>query len=70
MTVVPQGNFYTTLEYKVNLVRAIPPGTSVLAEGLVQHGGRSTGVAEGWIRGAEDGRLYATGSTTCLIMEA
>lgn len=68
MTVVPEGSFYTTLEYKVNLIRSIPLGLEILAEGVVQHGGRSTGVAEGWIRGAADGKLYATGSTTCLIM--
>ena len=68
MTEVPQGRFYTTLEYKVNLVRAIPLNTEIVAEGVVQHAGRSTGVAEGWIRGASDGKLYATGSTTCLIM--
>ena len=67
MTKVPQGSFYTTLEYKVNVVRAIPLGTEVHAIGTVSHAGRSTGVAEGVIRDA-DGRLYATGSTTCLIM--
>ena len=27
MTQVPKGSFYTTLEYKVNVVRAIPLGT-------------------------------------------
>ena len=67
MTKVPQGSFYTTLEYKVNVVRAIPLGTEVQAIGTVSHAGRSTGVAEGVIRDA-NGRLYATGSTTCLIM--
>lgn len=70
MTKVPKGSVYTTLEYKVNIVRPIPVGMTVLAEGRVSHGGRSTGVAEGTIRGAEDGTLYATGSTTCLIMQA
>jgi len=69
MTHVPQGSVYTTLEYKFNITRAIPPGTEVLAEGLTSHSGRSTGVAEGTIRGAEDGKLFATGSTTCLIMQ-
>lgn len=68
MTKVPQGSVYTTLEYKVNVVRAIPLGTEVEAVGTVSHAGRSTGVAEGVIRGAQDGRLYATGSTTCLII--
>ena len=69
MTKVPQGSVYTTLEYKVNITRPIPLGTEVLAEGLIQHAGRSTGVANGEIRGAEDGTLYATGSTTCIIMK-
>ncbi|KMW58288.1 Thioesterase family protein [Candidatus Rhodobacter oscarellae] len=68
MTVVPKGAFYTTLEYKINITRGIPLGMEIVAEGLVQHAGRSTGVANGEIRGAEDGKLYATGSTTCMIM--
>jgi len=31
--------------------------------------GRSTGVAHGKIVGVEDGKLYATGSTTCIVMK-
>ena len=68
MTAVPKGSVYTTLEYKVNLTRAIPLGTEILATGIIDHAGRSTGVAHGEIRGVNDGKLYATGSTTCLIM--
>ena len=68
MTAVPQGHYYTTLEYRVNITRPIPIGMAVRAEAVVQHAGRSTGVARGEIRGADDGKLYATGSTTCLIM--
>lgn len=69
MTRVPRGSVYTTLEYKVNILRPIPLGTSVRAIGLCQHAGRSTGIATGEIRGAQDDRLYATGSTTCIIMQ-
>ncbi len=69
MTKVPRGSFYTTLEYKVNIVRALPVGTEIDAIGLIQHAGRSTGVAVGEIRGVENGKLYATGSTTCMIMK-
>ncbi|WP_347835185.1 PaaI family thioesterase [uncultured Planktomarina sp.] len=69
MTKVPQGCIYTTLEYKVNITRSIPIGQPVVAHGWVQHAGRSTGVAAGEIRDAEDGKLYATGSTTCIIMQ-
>lgn len=68
MTTVPKGSTYTTLEYKVNIVRPIPLGMEVEAVGTVQHGGRSTGVAVGEVRGVEDGKLYATGSTTCIVM--
>jgi len=69
MTAVPQGRWYTTLEYKVNITRALPIGTEIEAEGLLDHAGRSTAVAHGTIRGKADGRIYATGSTTCIILE-
>lgn len=69
MTKVPRGSVYTTLEYKVSILRSIPIGMMVRATGRVQHAGRSTGVAEGEIRGIEDGKLYATGTTTCIIMK-
>lgn len=70
MTTLPKGRIYTTLEYKINIIRAVPLGVEVEALGVISHAGRSTGVAEGTIRGVADGKLYATGSTTCLIMEA
>ena len=69
MTKVPVGHHYTTLEYKVNITRALPLGVQIDAIGMIQHVGRSTGVAVGEIRGREDGKLYATGSTTCIIMK-
>ncbi len=69
MTKVPKGSWYTTLEYKVNITRALPLGTLVDARGVVQHAGRSTGIATGELRGVEDGTLYATGSTTCIILQ-
>ena len=68
-TSVPKGSYYTTLEYKVNILRPIPLGTRVTATGTLQHGGRSTGIARGEVTDAE-GRLYATGSTTCIILKA
>ncbi|WP_300056135.1 PaaI family thioesterase [uncultured Roseobacter sp.] len=68
MTKVPRGSVYTTLEFKINITRAIPLGMPIDCLGEVDHTGRSTGVAHGEIRGIEDGKLYATGSTTCIIM--
>lgn len=69
MTRMARGQVYTTLEYKVNLTRAIKVGQKVQAKGFINHVGRSTATAHGDIRGIEDGRLYATGTTTCLIMD-
>lgn len=70
MTKVPKGSHYTTLEYKVNIIRPIPLHRKVSATGIIQHAGRSTGIANGEIRDVETDRLYATGSTTCIIMKA
>ncbi|MBO9451491.1 PaaI family thioesterase [Tropicibacter sp. R16_0] len=68
-TKVPAGSTYTTLEYKVNIIRPIKLGTQIEAIGITDHAGRSTGIAHGEIRGVDDGKLYATGSTTCIIMK-
>ncbi|MET4104113.1 uncharacterized protein (TIGR00369 family) [Roseovarius sp. MBR-78] len=68
MTELAQGEAYTTLDFAVNITRALPTGTPVRATGEVQHRGRSTAVARGELRGRDDGRLYATGTTTCLVM--
>ena len=69
MTKVPRGSVYTTLEYKVNIIKAIPLDTEIDCIGTVDHVGRSTGIAHGEIRGIADGKLYATGSTTCIVMK-
>lgn len=66
---LPKGLGYTTLEYKVNILRPLFEETGpVLAIGDADHVGRRTGVANGRIVGEEDGKLYATATTTCLVM--
>jgi uncharacterized protein (TIGR00369 family) len=61
------GQGYTTLEIKVNLVRAITENTgAVRAEGRVIHAGRTTATAEGRLTDAA-GKLYAHGTTTCAV---
>ncbi len=66
---LPKGAAYTTLEYKINILRAIPLGTEIDCIGTADHVGRSTGVAHGEIRGVADDKLYATGSTTCIVLK-
>lgn len=66
---LPAGKLYTTLELKVNLVRAIGRDVQrVRAEGRVIHVGGQTATADARLFGP-DGRLYAHGSTTCLVFE-
>jgi uncharacterized protein (TIGR00369 family) len=65
---LPLGAGYTTLETKVNLVRVITAATGPLrCEANVVHVGRTTGTAEGRLTDAA-GKLYAHGTTTCLII--
>jgi len=64
------GQAYTTLEFKVQLVRPITEKTGpVRAEGRLVASGRRTATAEGRVLD-EQGRLYSHGTTTCLIMDA
>ncbi|MBC7940290.1 MAG: PaaI family thioesterase [Chitinophagaceae bacterium] len=66
-TALPAGKGYTTLELKVNLVRALTPKVQrVRAEGRVIHVGGQTATADARLVGP-DGKLYAHGSTTCLV---
>ena len=65
---LPLGKGYTTLEFKINLVRAVTVQSGVLrAIGKVVHGGKSTATAEARLEDAA-GKLYAHGTTTCLIL--
>jgi uncharacterized protein (TIGR00369 family) len=64
---LPAGTGYTTLEIKVSFVRPIFENTDPLrAEGKVISVGKRVATAEGRIVDAR-GKLYAHGTTTCLI---
>lgn len=68
MSTLDAGTGYTTLEYRVHLVRGMTDKTGpVRAEGRIVHVGRRIATAEGRIIDA-NGTLYAHGTTTCLIM--
>ena len=67
-TRLPAGTGYTTLEAKVNLVRAITAKTGLIrATGKVIHLGGKTATAEGRLEDAA-GKLLAHGTTTCIIL--
>ena len=66
---LPAGRGYTTLELKLNIVRALTDAVPLVrAEGKILHGGRQIATAEGRIVGP-DGKLYAHATTTCLVFE-
>jgi uncharacterized protein (TIGR00369 family) len=66
-TTLSDGERYTTLELKVNFVRAITEATGrVVASGSVIHRGGRIATAEARLADG-DGRLLAHGTSTCLI---
>lgn len=63
-----RGQAYTTIELKVNIVKALTLTTaSVVATGQVVSAGRRVITASGQITGP-DGTLYAHATTTCLVL--
>lgn len=65
---LPAGVGYTTIEIKINYIRALTAATGeVRAEGRVIHVGGRMATAEGRLVGP-DGTLYAHGTTTCYIL--
>ncbi|QEL55926.1 PaaI family thioesterase [Chromobacterium paludis] len=69
-SLLPQGKAYTTLELKVNFVRAVLPANGkLLCRGKVIHAGGRMATAEGHLQD-ETGKLYAHATTTCMIFDA
>ncbi|TLX58510.1 PaaI family thioesterase [Stutzerimonas nosocomialis] len=63
------GQGYTTTDLRISYIRALRDDVGpVRAEGRIVHVGRSTALAEGRLYDIDD-KLYATGSTTCLILQ-
>jgi uncharacterized protein (TIGR00369 family) len=66
---LPAGKGYTTLELKVNLIRALTDKVPLVrAVGRVIHLGGQTATSEAQLLGP-DGKLYAHGTTTCLVFD-
>lgn len=66
-SMLPAGVGYTTIELHINLIKALSVNTGpIRCEAEVIHAGRSVATAEGRVIDA-DGKLYAHGTTTCMI---
>ena len=69
-TTLRSGEGYTTMEIKVNYVRGLTDAVGeVSAIGEIIHRGGRMATAEGRLVDSS-GKLYAHGSTTCMIMKA
>ncbi len=69
-SMLPPGVAYTTVEIKINYARPIfTESGEMRAEGSLLTFGRRTATAEGKLLDAK-GKLYAHGTTTCLILDA
>jgi len=67
-SVLQPGERYTTIDLNVKYIRAMMPGMGkVICTGLIIHKGRRMATAEARLVD-EDGKLYAHGSTTCMVM--
>lgn len=68
-TLMPAGRRFTTLELKVNLTRPLTLQVGTLrCEAKVVHVGGRTATSEGRITD-RNGKLYAHGTTTCIVVE-
>jgi uncharacterized protein (TIGR00369 family) len=66
-TTIPAGFGYTTVEIKVNFVRAVTDKTGLVrAEGRIINAGKRIGTSEGRLTDSQ-GRLLAHGTATCLV---
>jgi uncharacterized protein (TIGR00369 family) len=67
MTTLQPGEAYTTVEFKVNLVRPLSAGMGlVFCEGKVVHRGKTLATSEAFLRD-QNGKLLAHGTETCAI---
>ncbi len=64
---LPRGTGFTVIDIKIDFVRTVTTATGPMAaEGTVVNVGKQIGRATGVMRDS-DGKIFATGTTTCLI---
>jgi uncharacterized protein (TIGR00369 family) len=69
-TTLAKGEAYTTMTLEVKLVRPITRDTgAVRAIAEVTHRGRRQAVVEAKLTAVDSGKLLATGTSTCMILE-
>ena len=65
-TLIEKGEFFTTIDLNVKMIRPIPIDVAIFGEGIVINRSKSVGTANCIVKDKE-GKIYGTGSVTCLI---
>jgi len=67
-SILDQGTGYTTLELKINFMKAVTTSTEkLIASGKIIHSGKSTALVEAHLKD-ENGAIYAHAVSTCMIL--
>lgn len=67
-SVMEAGKAYSTINLNVKMIRPIPIGQDLIAEGTLINRSRRLAVSEGKIMD-KNGKVYASGSATCMILD-
>ena len=68
-TTLAAGQAYTTTDLHIRYLRAMSAETGrVLADSRVVHAGRKLATADGRLYAEDGGKLFATGTTSCIIL--
>lgn len=66
-SVMEAGKAYSTIDLNVKMTRPIPVDIDLIAEGKLVNRSRRLAVSEGKIMD-QNGKIYASGSATCMIL--
>ncbi len=59
---------YATIDLNIKMIRPIPKGEELIADGRIINMSKSLGISEGSIKNRE-GKLLATGTATCMVLK-
>tara|TARA_R110001592_G_scaffold52649_10_gene161406 strand:+ start:899 stop:1111 length:213 start_codon:yes stop_codon:yes gene_type:complete len=58
---------YGTIDLNIKMIRPVPKNEQLMAEGKMINLSKSIGISEGTLK-SQDGRLLATATATCMII--
>lgn len=67
-TLLGAGIGYATIDLSIKMIRPIPRGEKLIAEGTATNLSKSLGISQGTLK-RENGKLLATATATCMILK-